>query len=111
MPNPELNHRTITFPVPVAASKSHRKFNYEKVSCSSWYIATPLPTLTEWPCQTYCRSRMPHPYIKNNYQLMVANIRIPDTYSVPAFMHVCLYRLIRGKTLPEPLSAQTDMNC
>ncbi|MDV5226204.1 hypothetical protein [Providencia rettgeri] len=41
---------------------------------------------------------------------MVANIRIPDTYSVPAVMHVCLYRLIRGKTLPEPLSAQTDMN-
>ncbi|MBN4864792.1 MULTISPECIES: hypothetical protein [Providencia] len=41
---------------------------------------------------------------------MVANIRFPDTDSMPAVVPVCLYRLIHGKTLPEPLFVQTDMH-
>ncbi|MEQ5127740.1 hypothetical protein ABN225_13170 [Providencia alcalifaciens] len=53
---------------------------------------------------------MCHPLIKNSHQLMVANIRFPDTDSTPAVVLVCLYRLIHGKTLPEPLSAQADIH-
>lgn len=53
---------------------------------------------------------MCHPFIKNSHQLMVANIRFPDTDSVPAVVSVCLYRLIHGKTFPEPLSVQADMD-
>nr|WP_304654007.1 hypothetical protein [Providencia sp. wls1914] len=41
---------------------------------------------------------------------MVANIRFPDTDSVPAVIPRCLYRLIHSKTLSEPLSVQTDMD-
>ena len=33
-----------------------------------------------------------------------------DTGSVPAVVPACLYRLIHGKTLPEPLSVQSDMD-
>lgn len=53
---------------------------------------------------------MYHPFIKNSYQLTVADIRFPDTDSTPAIVPACLYRLIHGKTLPEPLSLQSDMN-
>lgn len=41
---------------------------------------------------------------------MVADIRFPDNDSTPTVVPVCLYRLIHGKALPEPLSVQTDMN-
>ncbi len=56
-------------------------------------------------CQGMC-----HPLIKNSHQLMVADIRFPDNGSTPAVVPVCLYRLIHGKTLPEPLSVQSDMD-
>ncbi|EOZ4984475.1 TPA: hypothetical protein ACXIB4_001108 [Proteus mirabilis] len=53
---------------------------------------------------------MCHPLIKNSHQLMVADIRFPDNNSTPAVVPACLYRLIHGKTFPEPLSVQSDMD-
>ena len=41
---------------------------------------------------------------------MVADIRLPDTDSTPAVVPACLYRLIHGKTLPEPLSVHSNMD-
>ncbi len=41
---------------------------------------------------------------------MVADIRFPDNGSAPAVVPVYLYRLIHGKTPPEPLSVQSDMD-
>lgn len=53
---------------------------------------------------------MCHPFIKNSHQLIVADIRFPDNDSTHAVVPVCLYRLIHGKTLPEPLSVQADID-
>lgn len=48
--------------------------------------------------------------IENSHQLVIADIRFPDIGSTPTVVPVCLYRLIHGKTLPEPLSAQSDID-
>lgn len=53
---------------------------------------------------------MCNPFIKNSYRLTVADIRFPDNASTLAIVPACLYGLIHGKTLPEPLSVQSDMN-
>lgn len=41
---------------------------------------------------------------------MVADLRFPDNDSTLVVVPACLYHLIHGKTLPEPLSVQFDMN-
>ncbi|WP_272519926.1 hypothetical protein [Providencia sp. PROV223] len=48
--------------------------------------------------------------IENSHQLVIADIRFPDTDSVPAVIPRCLYRLMHSTTLSEPLSVQTDMD-
>ncbi|WP_409455366.1 hypothetical protein [Proteus vulgaris] len=57
-------------------------------------------------CQGMC-----NPFIKNSHHQLVADIRLPDNDSTPAVVPAVLYRLIHGKTLPEPLSVQSDMKC
>ncbi|WP_332874104.1 hypothetical protein [Proteus terrae] len=41
---------------------------------------------------------------------MVSNIRFPDTDSGRAVVLACLFRLIHGRTFPEPLLVQSDMD-
>ncbi len=52
---------------------------------------------------------MCHSYIKNSHQLMVAKIRFSDTDREPAFVLICLYYSIQGRTFSEPLSAQANI--
>lgn len=72
--------------------------------------STPLPTLVGWLYQTRGLSGYVPPPYQNSHQLMVADIRFPDNNSTPAVVPACLYRLIHGKTFPEPLSVQSDMD-
>lgn len=86
--------------------KSLRIFIHEKCRAHYKALLCHLDVLTKLAVE----QRMCHPYIKNSHQLMVADICFPDNDSTPAVVSVCLYRLIHGKTLPEPLSVQSDMD-
>lgn len=55
------------------------------------------------------RNGMCHPDIQSSHLLTLSTLHFPETGAVVAVVPQCLYRIIYGKTRPEPLIIQNDL--